>query len=562
MKLAALLIFGILQFISSIKCSSYVLITGNEREKEVRIYRNSGKLFVSLEIVPFQDYRWLLENEKEVFQSSLEPINLVSTNDGEDFYTTTYNSGKVVTFEFSIPETDEAFDNLPSTLKFVYKAELSSSRANPMVEVHAVVHLNPVYDVDRTTYYDSIYIKDATSREDTIRINPDEPFMVSFYENLTSGVELNLDNYSWYLDYYGNNPIGKVVDNVELMDVGSTGIEDGANYFFIFRATGITDKNLLPRLHFILKKNHEAKVFKQSYVINLRFKSDTSISVFNSYNLENVDREIHKQFNFTREEILALEFRVIDPFYGWYLTNVEEVRASSGLDLINVNNRGSAPSIIDNKRMDDSYSTTIFRLRATETTPIGDIQPTLQFIFSSYSRDEILLKVDITLHLNQSTSVITTTTTTITTTITTIDPTSEPTLNCFASSGYPCCTDPHTKVVYHDDEGDWGVENKEWCFIPVDQEEKKEDDDKKDQEPQLIRICNSEKYGYSCCKTEQKVVYTDSQGDWGIEDGNWCGIYSCVYTGDYPVCKETTKVMYTDTEKWGVEHGEWCVLCS
>ncbi|KAL6595364.1 putative cellulase [Neocallimastix sp. 'constans'] len=31
-------------------------------------------------------------------------------------------------------------------------------------------------------------------------------------------------------------------------------------------------------------------------------------------------------------------------------------------------------------------------------------------------------------------------------------------------------------------------------------------------------------YGYSCCETTTDVVYTDNDGKWGIEKGNWCGI--------------------------------------
>jgi len=503
------LLFGILQFISFVECSSYVLITVNEREKDVRIYRDSGKLYVSLEYVPFKDYHWLLENEEEVFQSSLEPINLVPSNDGP--YTVLYDSGKVVIFEFSIPETDEALDNLPSTLKFVYTPELFSSRVNPRVEVHAIVHLNPVYDIDNTTCVDSISMKQGTSREDTLSIKPEEPFMVSLWANLTSGEELNLDNYSWYLDF-GKMSIGKVVNHVELMNVGSTGTEEGANYFFIFRVTNITDQELPPRLRFNLKKKREDILIKASYILNLRYKSDTSKIVFDGYNLDY--SKINKQFDFTREEILALEFRVPDQFYHWFLINAEEVRVSSGLDLINVDKEmGYAPFIVDHERMDDSSGITIFRIRATESTPIGDIQPPLQFVYSSYSGDEVFWKAEVTLHLKEGTNATIKTTTTSTS----ISPTSDLMLDCPAI-GYPCCSDPNSKVYYHDDEGDWGVENKKWCFIPDGQkEEKKNDDDKKNknkEEPRLIRTCNSEKHGYSCCRKEQKVVYTDNEGDW------------------------------------------------
>jgi len=38
--------------------------------------------------------------------------------------------------------------------------------------------------------------------------------------------------------------------------------------------------------------------------------------------------------------------------------------------------------------------------------------------------------------------------------------------------------------------------------------------------------CWSEKYGYPCCKTDVKVKTVNDQGSWGIENKNWCGIVS------------------------------------
>jgi len=74
--------------------------------------------------------------------------------------------------------------------------------------------------------------------------------------------------------------------------------------------------------------------------------------------------------------------------------------------------------------------------------------------------------------------------------------------------------------------------------------------------------CFSEKLGYPCCKSTNEVVYTDSDGKWGVENGDWCGIND----GDcwasklgYPCCKNTKDVVYTDGDgKWGIENGDWC----
>jgi len=124
--------------------------------------------------------------------------------------------------------------------------------------------------------------------------------------------------------------------------------------------------------------------------------------------------------------------------------------------------------------------------------------------------------------------------------------------------GYKCCSNTDTKIRYQDDDGDWGVENGEWCFFKKEEEEEEE---KKEENPKLIRTCTSEAYGYPCCKSQHEYVYTDDDGKWSIENGNWCGVYTCVYTGDYPVCKNTTKEIYVDEYSWGKEDHKWCIIC-
>ncbi|OUM66606.1 Non-catalytic module family DOC2, partial [Piromyces sp. E2] len=67
--------------------------------------------------------------------------------------------------------------------------------------------------------------------------------------------------------------------------------------------------------------------------------------------------------------------------------------------------------------------------------------------------------------------------------------------------GYPCCSNKDTKIVNSDKNGDWGVENKKWCGI-----------------------CWSESLGYPCCSENIPTSLTDENGDWGFENENWCGI--------------------------------------
>jgi len=80
---------------------------------------------------------------------------------------------------------------------------------------------------------------------------------------------------------------------------------------------------------------------------------------------------------------------------------------------------------------------------------------------------------------------------------------------CFSESlkpSYPCCKGD--EVVYTDKDGNWGVENGKWCGIgngPSDDS------------------CFSVALGYKCCE-KCKVVYSDEDGDWGVEKNRWCGI--------------------------------------
>jgi len=73
--------------------------------------------------------------------------------------------------------------------------------------------------------------------------------------------------------------------------------------------------------------------------------------------------------------------------------------------------------------------------------------------------------------------------------------------------GYPCCSSASTEVIYVDGDGEWGIENGSWCGISKD-------------DPR--GGCFSDTLGYPCCTSTTNVIYTDSYGRWGIENSNWC----------------------------------------
>jgi len=114
-------------------------------------------------------------------------------------------------------------------------------------------------------------------------------------------------------------------------------------------------------------------------------------------------------------------------------------------------------------------------------------------------------------------------------------------------NGYKCCSKEDATVRYHDEDGDWGVENHEWCYI---------------KRPELIRTCEINVYDFPCSKENYMSTSDITHKSYIVKfEDRIFGQYSCLYTGKYPVCQNTTKVVYTDTQKWGVENNQWCVMC-
>ncbi|KAG4081417.1 hypothetical protein H8356DRAFT_1759879 [Neocallimastix lanati (nom. inval.)] len=74
--------------------------------------------------------------------------------------------------------------------------------------------------------------------------------------------------------------------------------------------------------------------------------------------------------------------------------------------------------------------------------------------------------------------------------------------------------------------------------------------------------------GYKCCRVGCTVEYTDNDGEWGVEDGDWCGCGKAtpkekcnanVIAQGYNCCKSCGTVYFEDGDgKWGVENNNWC----
>ena len=116
-------------------------------------------------------------------------------------------------------------------------------------------------------------------------------------------------------------------------------------------------------------------------------------------------------------------------------------------------------------------------------------------------------------------------------------PTSLPQNNkqCFSltlNPSYPCCKGDN--VVFTDEDGDWGVENNKWCGIGDGHSEDS---------------CFSVPLGYPCCES-CNVVSTDEDGAWGVEHGKWCGIKdSCASDNNYSDVDFTYAILKLENEE-------------
>ncbi|OUM62896.1 family 11 glycoside hydrolase [Piromyces sp. E2] len=75
--------------------------------------------------------------------------------------------------------------------------------------------------------------------------------------------------------------------------------------------------------------------------------------------------------------------------------------------------------------------------------------------------------------------------------------------------GYKCCSS-NCETIYTDEDGDWGIENNEWCGCM--------------NKPSNNKNCifNIISRKYECCPSDCEVVYPDGIGQWGAYDNQWC----------------------------------------
>jgi len=125
-----------------------------------------------------------------------------------------------------------------------------------------------------------------------------------------------------------------------------------------------------------------------------------------------------------------------------------------------------------------------------------------------------------------------------------------------------------TNVCQWDDSG---KSNQTWIFESADTNNNNNNNNNTDNNNNQNNTssCWSKSLGYSCCSTCAAVIYSDDDGDWGIEKDDWCGIpkdcgknsANCKGAQGYPCCQKTCDVLSSDNDgNWSVENDDWCLI--
>jgi len=160
------------------------------------------------------------------------------------------------------------------------------------------------------------------------------------------------------------------------------------------------------------------------------------------------------------------------------------------------------------------------------------------------------------------------------------------TYNCVLMTGYNCCPEG-TPVLETNEDGQWGVVDKEWCYIIQKETTTNNISSSISGNNNEKKSCLSEEIGYPCCSEGITIVYTDEDGPWGIENGEWCRIVQnnivitntttiidseIISSSDdhdkkscfaeklgFSCCSEEATVIYTDSDgQWSIENDKWC----
>jgi len=482
-------------------------------------------------------YSWYLENTELIEYNEVIDLLQLDTfaNRPASFYdimTTTYR------YVFQV--NDFTAKNVLPTLVFTYKQSAESSS----IEARAVVHLRS-HDDTIITFNDSV------ESEKKLNVDRNEVLLIEMKGNPSTG-------YNWILDNVEEVKAAKGIDILNVDDEGvapfivTTENKPGDSGIFRFKFQIKEDAEageIQPSLKFIQARSKDDVISTAKLALRVKKErkkedlNDTSLPVIFYDQSASTDNVIYVESN----SILRF-IEETNPSTGcsWILKNQDEINRSDFMDYIGSRYESYCPDYVDGIRFgfgfngcggDETFSFRIWDIQK------GDKLPEIHMVYGHgwAIETEFYKTLDLVLKVKKSEN-----------------EKGEEKDEC-SIKGYKCCTKANIKVHYQDEDGNWGVEHGEWCYIK--EGEQKEEKEDKTAEPKLIRSCTGENLGYPCCERTHKDIYIDKDGQWAVEDDHWCGLPICTYTGNYPVCQKTTKVVFKDTEKWGVENDQWCVLC-
>jgi len=396
--------------------------------------------------------------------------------------------------------------------------------------------------------------------------------------------EYNIECDPNYLD--NNNNI--TITETELLypTETSTSIVDST---FIETTTSIED-TVLPTVTSIFDSNiDETTTSFENSVISTATSTFDSVDIETTTSVENTilptvtsifDYNIDETTTSIENSVISTATSTFDSVDIETTTSVENTILPTVTSIFDYNIDETTTSIEDSVL---STATSTFDSVDIETTTSVEntILPTVTSIFDSNIDETTTSIEDSVLSTATSTfdSVVVETTTFVEDTIlpTATSTLEEPTevvtsLKCLSEFiGYPCCSSEFTTVYAQDDYGDWGYDftKNEWCGLTKNEDPLSQGNSDE---------CWSEIYGYPCCSSKVKNIYAqDEYGDWGYDftKNEWCGLakhedsskqgeseecWSEIY--GYPCCKGC-RIYETDSNgSWGYEFNEWCGIIS
>jgi len=474
---------------------------------------------IELDVDISNGYEWLISNAQIIERTGL--IEIIGNN--YNYCGDKKNCFPTVTFAFLIKEIDsnDVLPNIKLTLEDMrlWKSARTITitlKQEEEKEEKVESQINPEVELEKFTYK----IEEATE----VTVEPNSILVLELEHKSTSS------QYQWNLQNMNE------ILQTGLVEFQKIDYKDN-NEVFTFFIKDVIDGRLLPTIRFInvnmIMSNYSTDILEVTLKLENSDDSDENLKEY-VYEVMN-DSEIIVESN----SLVTLELAInLAMGYEWSIINYDELKTSGLIDFY-----GTQYNDITEKMW--------FRIKEVKD------ESTLPKIKLSYtnksvsSTNNIFKKsVEISIKLKKDKNSIE---------------------KICSFKDYSCCTKSDAKVYYHDKDGDWGVENGNWCIIM----EKQDQSTSKTITTTTTTTttsstptseCFSIKLGYPCCQSNnpEDIVYSDNDGDWGKENSHWCGISipTCQPKNGYLVCEKTKKVVYKDSDEWGVEHDQWCIICN